>query len=247
MTPKAVSRGAVALIAIALGVLTAAGCQYPQDVEGTLDRVEGGTLRVGVIDDPPWAVVGNGDPTGVEPELVKRFAEDHDATVEWYPGTEEELVEAMRGFQLDLIVGGLTRSSPAGLHTALTRPYIDTEIEYGIAPGDPPLDDFDGREVYVVEGSEAAALMRQEEDDAVPVFVEEEADLRSPALTDNYWFEPLGLVSSNNIKRDDEHAMAVPMGENAFLVELEHFLLDRGGEANALLAEEVSREIPPSR
>jgi polar amino acid transport system substrate-binding protein len=240
-------RTALSLIAAILLGTIGLSCQYPRDVEGTLDRVEGGTLRVGVIDDPPWAVVGDGDPTGVEPELVKRFAEDLDAEIEWYPGTEEELVAAIRGFQLDLIVGGLTRSSPAGTHAALTRPYIDTEVEYGIGPGEPPLDDFDGREVYVVEGSEAAALMRQEEDDAVPVYVETEADLESPALTDNYWFEPLGLSSTDDIKRDDEHAMAAPMGENAFLVELENFLLDRGGEANALLSEEVSREIPGPR
>jgi polar amino acid transport system substrate-binding protein len=240
-------RAAVSLIVACVAAAAVGACQFPSDVEGTLDRVEGGTLRVGVIDDPPWAVVGKGDPTGVEPELVKRFAEDLDAQIEWYPGTEEDLVEAMRGFQLDLIVGGLTRASPAGTEVALTRPYIDTEIEYGLAPGDDPLDDFDGREVYVVEGSEAAAVMRQEEDDAVPVYVESEADLRSPALTDNYWFEPLGLESTDDIKRDDEHAMAVPMGENAFLVRLEEFLLPHGGEANALLSEEVSREIPGSR
>ena len=240
-------RAAISLIAACLAAAAGAGCQYPQDVEGTLDRVEGGTLRVGVIDDPPWAVTGRGDPTGVEPELVKRFAEDLDAEIEWYPGTEEELVEAMRGFQLDLIVGGLTRSSPAGTHVALTRPYIDTEVEYGLAPGDDPLDDFDGREVHVVEGSEAAAIMRQEENDATPVYVESEADLRSPALTDNYWFEPLGLESTDDIKRDDEHAMAVPMGENAFMIELERFLLPRGGEANALLSEEVDREISGAR
>jgi polar amino acid transport system substrate-binding protein len=246
MARDAMRRTLAVTLAIAL-VGGLAACQYPRDVEGTLSRVEGGTLRVGVIDDPPWAVVDKGDPTGVEPELVKRFAEDLDAEIEWYPGTEEELVEAMRGFQLDIIVGGLTRSSPAGSHVALTRPYIDTEVEYGLAPGDDPLDDFDGREVYVVEGSEAAAIMRQEEDDAIPVYVESESDLRSPALTDNYYFPPLGLESTDDIKRDDEHAMAVPMGENAFQIELEEFLLARGGEANALLSEEVSREIRPSR
>jgi polar amino acid transport system substrate-binding protein len=236
-----------AISALVLVAGTLAACQYPQDVEGTLDRVQGGTMRVGVIDAPPWASTDKGDPTGVEPELIKRFAEDLDAEIEWYPGTEEELVEAMRGFQLDVIVGGLTRSSPAGTHVALTRPYIDTEIEYGLAPGEDPLEDFDGREVYVVEGSEAAAIMRQEEDDATPVYVESEAELQSPALTDNYWFEPLGLESTDDIKRDDEHAMAVPMGENAFLVELEEFLLARGGEANALLSEEVKGEISRSR
>jgi hypothetical protein len=35
--------------------------------------------------------------------------------------------------------------------------------------------------------------------------------------------------------------MAVPMGENAFLVELDNFLLDRGAEAEEILAEEAAR------
>ena len=37
--------------------------------------------------------------------------------------------------------------------------------------------------------------------------------------------------------------MAVAMGENAFLVELERFLLDRGEEAEDLLHSEAEREI----
>ena len=51
-------------------VSLAAGCQFPRDPEGTLDRVEGGTLRVGVVEDPPWVELGGREPGGVEPEIV---------------------------------------------------------------------------------------------------------------------------------------------------------------------------------
>ena len=37
---------------------------------------------------------------------------------------------------------------------------------------------------------------------------------------------------------EHEHAVAVSMGENAFLIELERFLLDSEKEAVAILAEE---------
>jgi hypothetical protein len=33
---------------------TFAGCDYPRDPENTLDHVEGGVLRAGVIESPPW-------------------------------------------------------------------------------------------------------------------------------------------------------------------------------------------------
>jgi polar amino acid transport system substrate-binding protein len=98
-------------VACAVAALMA-GCQFPADPEGTLDRVDGGTLRVGVIHDPPWVELQPGrEPAGVEPELVRRFAETIDAEIEWVEGTEADLAAAMGGFQLDLMVGGLTRES----------------------------------------------------------------------------------------------------------------------------------------
>ena len=60
------------------------------------------------------------------------------------------------------------------------------------------------------------------------------------ALLDTYDIDAIGFERTDYILRDDEHAMAVPLGENAFLVELEKFLLDRGEEAEDLLHEEVS-------
>ena len=55
---------------------------------------------------------------------------------------------------------------------------------------------------------------------------------------ENYVLDDLGLVRTDAELDEHEHAMAVAMGENAFLVELERFLLDREGEAAELLARE---------
>lgn len=219
------------------------GCRYPDDVEGTLDRVEGGTMRVGVIDDPPWVVLGPpGEPRGVEPELVRRFAAELDAEIEWVEGTEADLVAAMRGFQLDVIVGGLTRASPYATEVALTRPYVDTEIEIGVPPGEEIPDDLGGVEIWVERSSEAAALLREEEQDAVAVPFDSLGEIRGPALLDTYEIDAIDYERTDYILRDDEHAMAVPNGENAFQIELEHFLLDRGEEAEDLLHIEAERE-----
>jgi polar amino acid transport system substrate-binding protein len=230
-----------AAIPTALALLVLSGCDFPRDPEGTLDRVEGGTMRVGVVENPPWVELGPGEPGGVEPELVRRFAAEIDAEVEWVVGPESELVEAMRGFQLDLIVGGLTRAWPYATDAALTRPYVDTEIEIGLPPGEDLPDGLGGVEVFVEESSEAAALLKQEEEDAIPVTYDDLREVDGIALLDTYEIDAIGYERSDHILRDDEHAFAAPLGENAFLVELEHFLLDRGEEAEDLLRTEASR------
>jgi polar amino acid transport system substrate-binding protein len=237
-------RTSVAVLAL-LGVLALGSCQYPRDPEETLDRVSGGTMYVGVIEDPPWVVLEEGrEPRGVEPTLVREFAEQIDADVEWVEGSEAELVDAMRGFQLDLIVGGLTRSSPYAKEVALTRPYVDTEVEFGVPPGEELPDDLDEVEIWVEQSSEAAALLQQEEGEANPVYYESPAEIQGPALLDDYEIQAIGYDRTDRIQRDDEHAFAAPMGENAFLVELENFLLDRGQEAEELLEAEAEREAP---
>lgn len=236
---------ATAALCSALTCLIAAGgagCQFPADPEGTLERVRGGTLRVGVVDNEPWVVLAPGEPpAGVEPELVRRFAERLDADVEWVEGSESELAAAIRGFQLDPIVGGLTRSWPYATDAALTRSYVDTEIELGVPSGTEIPDSLGGMEIWVERGSEAAALLRQEEDDAEPLYFERLEQVDGPALLNTYEIAALGFERTDYILRDDEHVMAAPSGENAFLVELDNFLLDRGEEAEDLLYREVAR------
>lgn len=231
-------------IAVAIataGLLALAGCDFPADPEGTLARAEGGTVRVGLIDNPPWVALGSGEPQGVEPELLRRFARSIDADIEWIEGTESELAEALRGFQVDVVAGGLTRAWPYATHVALTRPYVDTEIQLGLPPGTEVPDSLGGIDVWVERGSEEAALLRQEEDDANALYFDRLDEIDGLALLDTYDIAAIGYERSDYILRDDEHALAVPAGENAWLVELERFLLDRGEEAEELLHREATR------
>jgi polar amino acid transport system substrate-binding protein len=234
-------RSWIAIVTCALVGLS--GCEFPQDVEGTLDRVEGGTLRVGVLDDPPWVDLSGAEPQGVEPELVRQFAEEIDAEIEWVRGPESELAGAMRGFQLDLIIGGLDRQWPYGVEVALTRPYVDTEVEIGVPPGTELPDDLGGVEIWVERNSGPAALLEQEEQDAIPVPFDTLGEVAGPALLDTYELDALGYERTDYILRDEEHAWATPAGENAFLIEVEEFLLDRGEEAEDLLHRETERDI----
>lgn len=156
----------LAALLMAMGACSA----IPADPDGTLARVTGETLRVGVSPNPPWTDLPRGvqdqstagtdsaAPEGSEVELVAAFADFLDAEVRWVGGGEEELIAQLERGELEIVIGGLTARSPWQEQAALTTPYTET---------------LDGAGDRV------------------------------------------------------QHVMATPMGENAFLVTLEQFLLDR--------------------
>jgi polar amino acid transport system substrate-binding protein len=159
-------------VVLAVG-LSVTGCQYPRDVEGTLDRVaDGGDLRVGVSEEDPYVVLAGDRPSGVEVRLLEDFARRLGARVEYVSGGEESLVEQLREGELDVVVGGITKRSPWKKEVAPTRPYATTH--------------------------------------------ERVADKRVT----------------------DQHVMLVRNGENAFLVRLEQYLLDRKEPIRRALARE---------
>jgi polar amino acid transport system substrate-binding protein len=229
------------LAAVAAAVLAVGACQFPADTDGTLDRVRGGTLRVGVTPADPFVILADGsEPQGVEVELVKRFARRLGARVEWVPGSESELVAALHGRQLDIVIAGLTRRSPWQAEVALTRPYLNTQ--WVIAAPDEETagelsEDLEGHEVAVEANSELAAKL-SEDTDATVKPVDDLTAIDGPVAVPDYLLDDLGLVRTDAELDEHEHAMAVAMGENAFLVELERFLLDSEGEAAELLARE---------
>jgi polar amino acid transport system substrate-binding protein len=233
-------RGLAAGLAAALVGLAAGGCQYPRDVEGTLDRVEGGTMRVGVSANEPWVIREGGSPRGVEPAIVRGFARTIDARIEWVPGDSEQLVEALANGQLDLVIAGLTRTSDHRRKVALTRPYVDTELLLAHPPGQSMPDEGHDVRIAVEEHSQEAGLLDHKTDYGL-LELDSLAGIDRPALVWDYWLDDLKLESTGEDLIDEEHAMAVRFGENAFLVELERYLLEREGVWRAL----VDREGKP--
>jgi polar amino acid transport system substrate-binding protein len=228
----------LALITL-LAALPAAACQYPRDPDGTLNRVEGGTMRVGVTAADPWVLLDGADPSGgVEVELARRFARDLGARIEWVHGSEEELVDAAKEGQVDLILAGLTSKSRWKKDVAFTRPYLETRTVVGAPAGASYPDDFAGVPVAVELGAEEEGLLEQRTDArVVPV-----ADLGSragePAAVHDYLLDDLDLTDTGTELDAAKHVMAVKLGENAFLVRLERYLLNREEEIRRLLARE---------
>jgi polar amino acid transport system substrate-binding protein len=114
------------LVAVALAaLLTLPGCAaIPADPEGTLERVSGGVLRVGMSQHEPWTALEDGERSGVEVRLIEEFAAERGADVEWRDGGEEALIGQLHRGELDVGGGGITEKSPWSSHAALTRPYV---------------------------------------------------------------------------------------------------------------------------
>jgi ABC-type amino acid transport substrate-binding protein len=124
------------LLLAALLALAGCGTSYPADPEGTLDRVRGGTLRVGASPNGDWVQLpaGSGGAARVEGReagLVQRFAEQLGADIEWVTGTEQVLADELKHGELDLVIGGLDDKTPWTTHAGLTRPYAESRDQRG--------------------------------------------------------------------------------------------------------------------
>ena len=96
----------------------------PVNSEGTLERARGDELVVGISENKPWTQTsGTGRYSGIEVDLIEGFADTIDADVQWLHAPESVLAEKIKNGQLDLMIGGLSSSSPWSSHMALSRPY----------------------------------------------------------------------------------------------------------------------------
>ena len=215
------------------------GCdRIPTDPEGTLDRVRGATMRVGVSISDPWVTDEAGGFGGVEVELLEAFAQELDAEVEYFDGSEEELFAALAVHELDVVIGGLTSKNPHAAEAGITHPYFTTALVVATPDDEDVPDDIAGREVAAERGTEAAGLLRKT--DAVVVEVDAIEQAPGAAAVEDYLLDDLGLIDTGIRLAESDHVMVVPAGENDFMTTLEGFLL-----ANHNLVEELLEEASP--
>ncbi|WFE26053.1 transporter substrate-binding domain-containing protein [Solwaraspora sp. WMMD791] len=217
-------------------LLLLAGCQWPQDAGTTARDVQGGVLRVGVSEAPPWTrIADDGTVSGAEAMLVRRLAQRLDARVEWHPGSESTLMAALKDRVLDLVIGGLDASVPWTEHASLTRPYVTMRTVVAVPADVPHLDDLARTRVAVPAGTVQIAALRGK--DAVPVPVTEVTGREGlPVVVGQWRLAELGLRDTGHELAKHDHVWAVPPGENGWQVEVERFLLALShGEIEALL------------
>jgi polar amino acid transport system substrate-binding protein len=214
-------------------ILTA--CGIPRDVEGTLERVQGGTIRAGITENAPWTDLSSGRPEGVEVDLIETFAVTLHAEVEWFDGSQAELLQALEKRELDVVVGGFTADDPWAQMVTFTQPYAEISTLVGAPPGHPAPEEIDGMRVATERGHETAALV--EEAGGIPVEVDELSGARGPVAAEEWELKALGMVPTDLELDRAQHVLAVPLGENAWLVRLERFLSARAPSVDELLRE----------
>lgn len=72
-------------------------------------------------------------------------------------GQEDELLEALSRYRLDLVVAGITGASPWGAEVAFTSPYFHEVYEIGVPAGSGEVDSIEGVSIYVKRGSALGA------------------------------------------------------------------------------------------
>jgi polar amino acid transport system substrate-binding protein len=107
--------------------LLLAACGLPRDPENTSQRIAAThELRVGVTDNGEWVDAQSAEPSGIEPDLVRRFAARIGARVLWTRGSETELVQALKRYELDLAIGGFDRKTAWKSIAGVSQPFAET-------------------------------------------------------------------------------------------------------------------------
>lgn len=223
----------LAPIALAACAACAAACELPRDADGTLDRVRGGVIRVGVIPDPPWAVDSAGTVVGIEGLLVGELARGLGARVQWSRRPAHELLGALHARELDLVIGGLTADLSWKHEAAFTKPYYTDTVVIGADSGRPAPPDLQGVEVLVEAGSGIAADL--EKAGATARHVDRLEGTRGLVAAPTWRIAALGREPTALVLRESPHVLAAAPGENAFLMRVERVLRARRSAVPRLL------------
>jgi polar amino acid transport system substrate-binding protein len=190
-------------------------------------------MRVGITERPPWATLEEGRPAGVEVVLVEGFARSLDAEIDWFPGSEAELLTALEKRELDLVIGGFTDDDPWTQKVTFTQPYATIEVVVAAPPGRPPPTDLSGLRVAARSGTEVPRLV--EEAGGIAVRVADLSAANGLVAGEDWELRSLGLVPGSAVLDESRHAMATPLGENAWLVRLERYLSEEAPFVDELL------------
>ena len=165
---------------------------------------------------------------------MEAFARELGARVEWRRLSAFEALDALEQGEADLAVGGFTRRTvTAQAAAAPTYAHFAEALIVAAKPGVPILRELDGLEVFVPPGALAHDLVERE--GGVPVA---EDAWRVGLVALPHWRLPgTGLVPTGIVLRREDHVLAVPKEENAWLSRVERFLRSREGDMGAALRE----------
>lgn len=197
------------------------GCSLPQDPEDTLNSIQNGTLRAGIVNNPPWTIWNKGEPYGIEVEILKGIAKELNSEIKWKKGSEEKLFSALEHGDLDIVLSGLTKSSPWVKHVGPSNPFLETRLTIGLPNDLSPKYNLKEIKIAVPFGSPRAHLLKKkgykiEEVDSIKKY-------NGPVCAYEYELESLNKNDSGIKINIEKHILPVKKGENAWLVYIENY------------------------
>lgn len=195
--------------------------RYPIDQRGTLQEVTGRILIAGVTENPPYVVLQNGVPTGIEVGMIRAFADNLNAEIEWIAGTEENIFLLLEKGKIHIAAGGFKKDNVWKKRVHFIHPYDTVIYKWGCPPEIAVPESLKDETVYVLKGSVAAAyapdrtrvIFKDSLDGTEPLVVAAENDLKL-----------LGYSVSHKKLKEQYLSLAIRNGENAFLKEIEKSL-----------------------
>jgi polar amino acid transport system substrate-binding protein len=102
----------------------------PADPEDSYSKAQATGLSVGFSSNPPWVIVSGDSVYGIEPELIRRFAENNQMKIVWKNGPEQKMLKELEEKKLHIFISGLTGDTPwKKRKVGLTRPFFKGEKE----------------------------------------------------------------------------------------------------------------------
>jgi membrane-bound lytic murein transglycosylase MltF len=103
--------------------LTWISCDIPRDPSHSLSKARDQGLRVGVSVNPPYVVENGEHYSGTEIALIQEFARVNGLSIRYEQGSESTLVTRLENREMDLVVGGIEKSSLWKQKVAFSTPY----------------------------------------------------------------------------------------------------------------------------
>ena len=200
---------------------------FPKDAEKTLDKVSNGTIRVGFTDAEPWVYPSATGAQGIEADIVTNFANTLHAKIDWVQGTEEQLYNALKRGEINILIGGITDQTPWKEKIGLTKPYLETSIviaQPSSQASNNQKPSIEGQWVAVKKGTDEGYYIRKK--DAKPFYTTQLPAANMLSVGYDWQVQVWKMHNTGIVLKKEGHVIAVPPGENAFLLALDKYLFE---------------------
>lgn len=198
--------------------------QFPKDPHGTLESVQNNTLVAGITENPPYVIFGQDEPSGHEVALIRAFASDLNAEVEWVKGPESTVLNLLKEGRIDVAAGGFHQGSVWKKHVYFAKPHDTLVYKWGVPATILLPDGLKDEVVYVPKASVAASYAVKAK--AKVVYADSLTGSEPLVVAPEEELNKMGYHISEKALQKDRISLAIRKGENAFLERLENFISD---------------------